>query len=658
MGEWKVFEPFADKEEQIIITREVVLTHGLLEWADQFTLGTAGYRDLMNTENLADLTVPFNPLTMAIMTTAESRLYPKGAELHLGGEVRPWTQEFIDLATRIFAARGIICHLRGETDEDGPIRTTPIWMSSFGVFFDELEGGENFTASHSQSYKGGRKPMDHLGMQLLDGARIIQEETRRIIRDAHNGRATVIQLAASSCPLIKRDFDVSAPYVDYLKTIVPPRLLDDVRCAAAAGLHVVASTEGGSMGRTTRRIFNILNIPTGPQGGVEYLHFHEKSDYYGIGIVGGENHGVDPGKWQIYKNIGAQDLLLQGRADVVFIWDPDGDRFNMVTTAPRDVEGPVIRDGLEVEPGDNDRILVYYKPNQIYFMLLAFRLEQYRAMGLLERYRWLLLETFPTSRSLQQLADRFDVPTFFTPVGFKHFGNALRQLEEQQAAGVASLALTDVRGRTFTFPEPLRILLMAEESGGAAMGGAERIVSRFGRRTMLGLKEKDAFQMGVMALALAAHLKMESMSFAEYYVNRLEKYRITYRHYERRDLTLFDESLTGEARETARAAGNVRKTTAVNFFRGLAGQVAAGDLNTGQVTRILQERCVTGFVFPPVREIFWAGDGTFIEFEEMWWQLRASGTDAVLRYYAEGERRVEVAALNETLVRLKLDESD
>jgi len=658
MAEWKVFEPFADKEEQIVITREVVRQYGLLKWAEQFELGTAGYRDLMNTENLADLGVPFNPLTMAIMTVAESRLYPKGSELHLGGEVRPWTQEFIDLAARIFAARGIICHLRGETDEDGPIRTTPIWMSSFGVFYDELDGGENFTASHSQSYKGGRKPMDHLGMQLLDGARLIQEETRRIIRDAHNGQPTVIQLAASSCPLIKRDFDVSAPYVHYLQSIVPPRLLDGIRQAAGAGLHVVASTEGGSMGRTTRRIFNILNIPTGPQGVVEYLHFREKSDYYGIGIVDGENHGVDPGKWQIYKNIGAQDILLGNKADVVFIWDPDGDRFNMVTTAPRAMEGPAVRDGLEVEAGDDDRILVYYKPNQIYFMLLAFRLEQYRAMGLLEQYRWLLLETFPTSRSLQQLADRFDVPTFFTPVGFKHFGNALRQLEAQQADHAAALELTDVRGRTFTFPQPLRILLMAEESGGAAMGGAENMVSRFRRRTMLGLKEKDAFQMGLMALALAAHLRLERRSFAEYYVDRLETYRITYRHYERRDLTLFDESLTGQAREAARAAGNEMKTAAVNFFRGLAGQVAAGRLNSGQVTRILQERCVTGYVFPPVREIFWAGDGTFIEFEEMWWQLRASGTDAVLRYYAEGERRVEVAALNDALVRLKLDETN
>ena len=56
------------------------------------------------------------------------------ARLHVGGEVRPHTQEFIDLAARLYAAHGLEVHLR---PADEP--TTPIWLSSFGVFFDELE---------------------------------------------------------------------------------------------------------------------------------------------------------------------------------------------------------------------------------------------------------------------------------------------------------------------------------------------------------------------------------------------------------------------------------------------------------------------------------------------------------------------------------------
>ncbi len=67
-------------------------------------------------------------------------------------------------------------------------RTTPIWLSSFGVFFEELDGGENFTASHSQSYKGGWKPMDAAGGQLLEMAGQIADRVRDLVAEAGDGR--------------------------------------------------------------------------------------------------------------------------------------------------------------------------------------------------------------------------------------------------------------------------------------------------------------------------------------------------------------------------------------------------------------------------------------------------------------------------------------
>lgn len=410
------------------------------------------------------------------------------------------------------------------------------------------------------------------------------------------------------------------------------------------------------MGRTTRKLFQALELPAGNDGIIRYLHFQEDSGYYGIGLVDGVNHGVDPGKWQVYKNIGAQDWLLSGRAGVVFIWDPDGDRFNMVTTAPAGLAGRALMNGLEVDSGDAGRIIVYFKPNQIYFMLLALRLESGRSSGWLDRYAWLLLETYPTSRSLSELAARFGVPTFHTPVGFKHFGDALVRLETQMAAGSERLELRDTRGRSHSFPANTRILLMAEESGGAALGGESLFASRTGRNHMLALKEKDGFQVGLLALALGARLHLEQQSFAGFYLDRLDKYQIRHRCYERRDLTLFDESLRGPRREEAMAAGNVKKDRTVSFFRHLADRLAASEMNPGEATRFLQERISNGYVIPPVADVYWAGDGTLLEFEGGWWQVRASGTDAVLRYYAEGERREEVRALNQALIGLQLDE--
>jgi len=80
----------------------------------------------------------------------------------------------------------------------------------------------------------------------------------------------------------------------------------------------------------------------------------------------------------------------------------------------------------------------------------------------------------PTSRSLAELAARFDVPVFNTPVGFKHFGNACARLEEQIRAGAGELSLQDARDREHRFARDTRVLLMAEESGGAAMAGWSR----------------------------------------------------------------------------------------------------------------------------------------------------------------------------------------
>lgn len=99
--------------------------------------------------------MPFNALTAAVFLEARARLaVERGLQaLHVGGEVRPHTQELIDLASRIYAAHGLRVHLR-----PAGMRTTPIWLSSFGVFFDELDGGENFTASTARATRAAGSP--------------------------------------------------------------------------------------------------------------------------------------------------------------------------------------------------------------------------------------------------------------------------------------------------------------------------------------------------------------------------------------------------------------------------------------------------------------------------------------------------------------------
>ena len=647
--------PFAAERQTLTITPDVAARYGLARWAADFALGTAGYRDLLDPDDLYGADVPFNAVTVAVMLEARAQLALEHGlgRLHVGGEVRPHTQEFIDLAARLYAAHGLQVHLRPAGQ-----RTTPIWLSSFGVFFDELDGGENFTASHSQSYKGGWKPMDENGMQLLELAGRIAERTRLLAEQAADV-GLEIPLAATDDPAILRDFDPVDPYVESLRAIVPQTLLDEIPAAGADGFRCSICTEGGSMAAAARRVFAGLGIGMDDAGPVQFTHEEESDTYHGIGIVDGVNHGVDPGKWQVYKHVGAQDRLRDGDASVVFIWDPDGDRFNMVTTAPAAQADAFRTAGLEVDPLDDDRCLVFFKPNQIYFMLTAVRLETLHAQGTLGDDDWIVATTWPTSRSIGELAEAFNrlhgtaLHTYRVPVGFKWFGQLVASLEEQVLSGSeespTDTVASDVTGEAFVFGPRPRLAIMAEESGGAALGPDDWQLSRNEERPSLAMKEKDAMQIGVMALGLAARLFREGSSFAEFYCDRLDRYDIRHRIYERQDVTLFDESLRGEEREAARDAGNRRKEAVVAFFASLEGRPGT------DVAAELRSRLPESATCPDVERCFHAGDGTLIVFDGQWFELRASGTDAVLRYYMEGVDQDAVGGLNTALVGLRID---
>ena len=649
-----LFTPFS-VAETLTVVPGTPATAALVSWARDFKLGTAGYRDLLDPDDLFQHDVPFNGLNVAVMLAARAQLALEDglAHLHVGGEVRPHTQEFIDLAARIYAAAGITVHLR-----PAGLRTTPIWLSSFGVQYEELDGGENFTASHSQSYKGGWKPMDENGMQLLELAGRIAERTRLLAEKAAES-GLEIPLAATDDPAILRDFDPLDAYTASLRAIVPPALLEEIPDAAAAGFRCSICTEGGSMGPAARRVFAQLGIGVGEGGPVDFTHEEESSTYHGIGIVDGVNHGVDPGKWQVYKHVGAQDLLRRNEATVVFIWDPDGDRFNMITTAPAALAETFRAAGLEVDPLDAERCLVYFKPNQIYFMLTAVRLETLHAAGTLAENDWIVATTWPTSRSIGELAEAFNrlhgasLKTFRVPVGFKYFGSLVTDLENQVLDGdddePTTTSAVDVTGTEVVFGTHPRLVIMAEESGGAALGPDDWQLSRNEERPSLAMKEKDAMQIGVMALGLAARLFSERSSFAEFYLDRLERYDIRHRIYERQDVTLFDEALRGDDRDRARAAGNLRKEEVVAFFASLEGRPGT------EVSAELRARMPEIVRCPEVERCFHAGDGTLIEFVGQWFELRASGTDAVLRYYMEGVDHDAVHGLNTALVELLID---
>ena len=642
-----------DRDVRIVYTKSFFEKNGLFKWISDFKLGTAGYRDTIDMNDFLSTDAPYNAHTIMIIAEAMARIYNKKGfgSIHLGGEVRRYTSEIIGLMGRIFASRGITVHLNADRD------TTPIWATSFGVFYNELDGGANITASHSQNFKQGFKPVDEKGMQLLGMADEIRDEVRRIGEEAKSGHFS-IALSAADSPRIKKDFHYLEAYADYLKDIIPEEALRLIHEAQEAGMQVGVSTVGGSMHENSLALFQRFGIQSGKDGMIQYMHWEKRDDFHKVGEIGGENYGCDPTKQIIYRNIGLKEKLLSGEIHFGFIWDPDGDRYNIVTIAPGSVKTRAEESGLEVEYiAETDKGIVYFKPSQIYFLNAALKLEMLAESGALFEHDQVIGTTYPTSKSIGELADVFNrkyakefarsgtlVRVFNTPVGFKYFGEMVGDIEAQLDRGT-EVVLKDVTGKEVSLGRSPRVLIMAEESGGAAMGSATWRLSKGKRRKSLAMKEKDGMQIALMNLGVVSKLFLEKKSFAELFVEKMEEYDIRYRYYNRIDKTLFEESLIGEAREKAKAIGNKAKDYTVDAFKALTRKKPPQEAQQD-----LQKLVGEGVRVPEIKSVFWAGDGTYIDFGTLWFELRASGTDAVLRFYIEGKDREFLDALNKAFV--------
>jgi phosphomannomutase/hydroxymethylpyrimidine pyrophosphatase-like HAD family hydrolase len=646
-------KPYVKKWQEIKLTEKIVTSYSLEKWAENFSLMTAGYRDQLNPDDANDPKVAFNLLTVAILGEAKSRVFKRKlasgeqAHVHVGGETRPHTQDFIAILSRVYAAHNFIVHLRAN------VKTTPIWYSSFGIFYKGYQSGDNLTASHSPFFKGGWKPVDSCGKQLLTEEKEIIAEVRNIVKD----RAKISLAPWGSEAKILYDFDIDEAYVRYQQSVIIDQSKDDIRRAIEKGFHCFACTVGGSMKATTERLFPMLGIPTGPDRVIQYIFGEEDSQYHHLGEKNGKHFGPDPSKKEVYKNIGAQEILLNGKADIVFLWDPDGDRFNIVTTTSCEQAEKAKDLGLEVDLcSSSNKSIVYFSPNQIFFMLTAYRISILKEAGLLNAYDWFITPSISTSRSLGELAAKENIPVAQVRVGFKYVGTFSEWLENR--TGPNEPFINAIGDKIYIGKKP-RALIMCEESGGAVFGGTEFLMNERGSSGMIALREKDGFQFGLMTLSLATHLYNSNRSFADYYCRLIEEHNIQNRFFNRKDVRLYDESLTGPEREKTKADGEEKRDRVMDFFRGLAKQASAGK-SLDEIHDEISLKLADGDKsLPKPKRVCVVGEGkllegTLMEFDDFWFLIRASGTDALLRYYIEGKDKDEIKAYQRAFINLRI----
>jgi phosphomannomutase len=336
----------------------------------------------------------------------------------------------------------------------------------------------------------------------------------------------------------------------------------------------------------------------------------------------------------------------------------------MVTTAPAVHLKSYQQLGLEALPGDDNKCIVYFTPNQIYLLLVAFRIKALKEADLFNKYDWFIASSVTSTRALDEIAKIEGLPSVHVKVGFKWWGTFAEWLENR---GDAKEPYRTPLGESVNLGQNPRLIIMCEESGGAVFGGSKLLYNKTKSKGLVGMREKDGFQLGILTLSLAARLYNQNSSFADYYCELLENYHIKNKYFFRIDKTLYNESLTAAKLQAAKKAGEADRDRVMEFFHSLAKKYPER-MSLDQIEDQLNDKLAVGDVaLPPLRHIRWIEDdnkqeddtfnrlaGAFLQFDNFWFVIRASGTDAVLRYYISGLDRKEIKACQKSLMNLKI----
>lgn len=110
----------------------------------------------------------------------------------------------------------------------------------------------------------------------------------------------------------------------------------------------------------------------------------------------------------------------------------------------------------------------------------------------------------------------------------------------------------------------------------------------------------------------------------------------------------------GERRVAAKEAGILKRDKVMDYFKNLAEKHSEG-APLSEIQLILNTKLVENkYPLSEPVNICFVGDGTLLEFDSYWFLIRASGTDAVLRYYIEGEDNQVIQAILTALIHIDI----
>lgn len=629
-------------------------------YAKEAEVSTAGIRGPQNILYPHDTRFPINLIGIMLATEAKAlvanELYPNDELIKLAGcEVRYNSQEMLELIARIQAAHGI------KTLVPVGRKTIPIWMASFLAYKLDLLGGEYITSSHGISVKNATKDLNSQGSQYLpEESMLFVDKIKYIFDEVEKNGYYDIKIASNESPLISEDL---MKELEDGVTLYKQYLLDGVAKDANLNLikelknKIVIENVGGSAYRTLNRILKALGI----EDKFVWMNKEEDPFFHGIG-----KYDTDPKGNKTFYDYSVDATVLSKDKDgkqyfpvikslhydeklkafpvgtAVLITDPDHDRLTVCQIESADKAGFLKGLGVDYVELDNGRILSVFTANQSFLMIMDFWAQQLKAEGLFEKHPRFMIKTTASARSWDEWAKRNNINVVNVPVGFKEIANVMKKVEKQIAENPdKDVIVTDVLGNDINLGVNPKLIFGGEESGGMIIGSEELITSQSGRLAVA-MREKSATEAIVVASALTSFLDKEDKTMSEYLDDVFKNNEIISKFDIREDISYYNESEPDiEKLKLAKVEGEGKRTKNDVFYLTMAVAKKLGKMNLEQIREILADT-FKELNFENLIDVKFVGDGTYMEFDDKFIEIRPSGTDAKTKAYGAGANKDEI----------------
>ncbi|MBR5303726.1 MAG: hypothetical protein IKU37_02745 [Candidatus Gastranaerophilales bacterium] len=632
------------------LTKEIVEKLDLKTWfagyKKEALVSTAGIRGPQNIVYPHDTRFPINTIGITLATLAKALVlkekYPNQNLVKLVGcEVRYNSKTYLDIIARIQGALGI------RTLTPTNRQTIPIWLASFLAFKLDLVGAEYITSSHGISVKNATKDLNNQGSQFLPNESIeFVNKIEQIFAEVDEKGFYEIEFCASNDSLIdevameKLNNGIDL-YCKYLKAGVANN--KNLTAIKSFDKKIVIDSVGGCAYNSLSKILSQLEIDKT----FVWLNKEEDPFFHGIGkdtkngtfydwsldvtVLAKDNNGKE--YFPVVKSLNYGEILKDYPLNtVVLITDPDHDRLNIVQIVSADKKEAVIKAGVDYVELDENRILCVFSANQSFLMIMDY---WNSSLDKNSNSQYFMIKTTASSKAWDEWAKSKEIKIINTPVGFKEIAGAVKKIEAQYEKNVENITIYDVFNKKVELGANPRMIFGGEESGGMIIGAIEPIKS-LGGRIALAMREKSATEAIIVASALVSSI---NTTLVEHLQKIYDENNIISRYDVRVDIAYYNESEPDINKlKEAKVLGEAKRTKNDIFYLALAMAKLEGKINLENIKEILSST-FPSLNFSNLLDVIFVGDGTYLDFEDKFVEIRPSGTDAKTKAYAGGDNK-------------------